>query len=55
MASADSFASVQREFTRLITSQLGEGVEVSVERVAEISRSPSGKQPYFVSQINPLS
>ena len=54
-ASADSFASVREEFTRLITSQLGEGIEVAVERVTEISRSPSGKQPYFVSQINPRS
>lgn len=49
---ADAFSSIQREFTQLITRQLGEGIEVLVERVADIPPQPSGKQPYFISRLS---
>ncbi len=52
---AQAFPSVQREFTELITRQLGDGIEVLVERVADITPQPSGKNPYFVSRLSSSS
>jgi hypothetical protein len=49
--SAEDFDTVQKEFTQFIKSQLGDGIELVVERVKEIPRTASGKQPYFVSRL----
>jgi phenylacetate-CoA ligase len=47
-----AFSSVEHEFTRLITCQLGDEIEVRVERVADIPPQASGKKPYFISRIS---
>ena len=49
--SADDFQTVQKEFTQLITAELGGDIELTLERVSEIPRTPSGKQPYFISHL----
>ena len=45
----ESFVTVEREFIQWIRQQLGDGLEVVVERVETIPRTSSGKQPYFIS------
>lgn len=39
-------------FGRLMREQLGKNIQISLRKVTEIAREPSGKLRYFVSEIN---
>ena len=45
----EEFHQVRQEYIPFILAQLGEGIEVTIERVTEIPRHSSGRRPYFVS------
>jgi len=51
----EQFSEVQLGFDELVRQQLGSDIDVRVEWVQEIPRNPSGKLPYFVSEIPAVS
>jgi hypothetical protein len=49
---SDNSGNGETLFSQLMRKELGENIEINFRRLPSISREPSGKLRYFLSEIN---